>query len=93
MNRFNSLKLRLRAGAGPAMVAAAIYAASLAFVAGADTNAPASQSGGTQSGEADGEKGGDQETHRRRVVCHQLQPLPPGTVSHRIHVPPNGRHS
>jgi len=40
MNRFHSLKLRLRAGAGPAMVATVIYAASIAFVAGADTNAP-----------------------------------------------------
>jgi mono/diheme cytochrome c family protein len=37
MKRFSSLKPRLRAGAGLAMVAAAIYAGSLVFVTGAET--------------------------------------------------------
>ena len=39
MNRFSSLKLRLRTGVGLAVAAAAIYAASIAFVTGADTKA------------------------------------------------------
>jgi cytochrome c5 len=37
MNRLSSLKWRLQAGAGVALVTAALYAASLAFVAAADT--------------------------------------------------------
>ncbi len=37
MNRLRSLKRRLQAGAGLALVTAALYAASLAFVAAADT--------------------------------------------------------
>jgi cytochrome c5 len=37
MKRFSSLKPRLRAGAGLAMVAAALYAGSLVFVTGAET--------------------------------------------------------
>ena len=37
MNRLSSLKLRLRAGVSLAVIAASIYAASIAFVTGADT--------------------------------------------------------
>jgi len=33
-------------------------------------------------------EGGAQKTHRRRVVRHQLQPLPSGAVCHRVHVGP-----
>ena len=40
MNRLSSLKPQLRAGAGLALVATVIYGASIALVAGADTNAP-----------------------------------------------------
>ena len=41
MKRLGSLRLRLRAGASLAVVAATIYAASIAFVIGADTESKA----------------------------------------------------
>jgi cytochrome c5 len=40
MNRPRSFKFRLQATAGIALATAAVYSASLAFVAGADTQAP-----------------------------------------------------
>jgi hypothetical protein len=52
MIRLGSLKLRLRAGAGLALGIAAIYAASSAFVCGADTKAGDSASTNTNSAPA-----------------------------------------
>jgi cytochrome c5 len=49
MNRLNSFKLRLRVGVGLAGVAAAVYAASILFVAGADTKTADARAADTKS--------------------------------------------
>ena len=56
MIRLNSLKLRLRVGAGLAVLASAIYAASITFVTGADTKAPDAKSADAKPDQKSGTK-------------------------------------
>ena len=44
--------------------------------------------GARRTGKENRSEAGPEKTHRRRVVRHQLQPLPSGAVCHRVHVSP-----
>lgn len=67
MNRLSSLKLRLRAGVGIALVAVVSYAVSIAFVVGADTKAADAKPADTKTTDPKPEKKAEQKPEKKAV--------------------------